>query len=150
MFLTVHGAIGIIIGQRITSPWLAFILGFIFHYIFDIIPHGDTKFPKRYYNVIYASLAGIIDLIVLAIFMIFIGTKVEILKINILLAITGSLVPDILQAVYFISRQKILGSLKKIHDFFHSLISKKIELGFITGIIFQILLLILLTFIILI
>ncbi len=148
MFLTVHGAIGIIIGQRISNPWLAFIAGFILHYIFDIIPHGDTKVPKQYYNIVYASLAGIIDLIIFAIFLIFISSKVEILKLNIILAIIGSLLPDILQAFYFISRQKLFKSFQNVHDYFHGLISNRFEFNFFTGLFLQIIFFIILIIII--
>ncbi len=148
MFLTVHGTIGIIIGQRISNPLLAFIAGFVLHYIFDIIPHGDTKVPRQYYNIVYASLAGIIDLIIFAVFIIFISQKIEIFKLNIICAIIGSMLPDILQAFYFMSRQKLFKSAQKVHDYFHGLISKKFEFNFFTGLILQIIFFIILIIII--
>ncbi|HDQ22912.1 MAG TPA: hypothetical protein ENN28_02955 [Candidatus Uhrbacteria bacterium] len=145
MFLTVHGTIGILIGQKITSPWLAFILGFVFHYIFDMIPHGDTKAPKKYYNIVYACLAGIFDLLLLAFLIIFISSQTDIFKISVLFAISGSLLPDILQALYFISREKMFKFSKKTHDYFHNLISQNFELSFAAGLIFQLIIVIILT-----
>ena len=56
MFLTVHSAVGLVIPHYVKNPFLAFFAGFILHYVFDIIPHGDTKIPKKYHNLIHIAL----------------------------------------------------------------------------------------------
>jgi hypothetical protein len=151
MFLTVHTPLGIIIGQAVTNPLLAFLLGIVSHYLFDIIPHGDTNVPKKYLNPIHITLAGLIDLVVLAIYVIFLlSLNVEILSLNILLAVLGSWLPDILQAFYFKFQGKTLGRLQDFHNFFHDLISNKYQFQLIHGLIFQIIVLVFLTIIIII
>jgi len=44
LFLTTHATLGLVIARFIPNPWLAFGLGFICHYLADIIPHD--KFIK--------------------------------------------------------------------------------------------------------
>jgi len=149
MFLTVHAASGIVIGQYLQNPLLAFITGLIFHYIFDIIPHGDTRVLEKYKNPIHIALAGIIDLIVLLIFLIILlGLKVDLLNFSIISATFGAMLPDILQAFYYIYRGKIFTKTQYIHNLFHDMISKKHDMTLIPGLIFQFIILILLTLII--
>lgn len=149
MFLTVHAATGIIIGQYVPNPLFAFIIGFVSHYIFDIIPHGDSKAPEKYKNPIHIAFAGIIDLVVLSLFLIFLFfNQVELLRLNILLAVLGSMLPDILQAFYFVYRKKIFKKLQIFHNFWHDLISHKYAFPLWLGLSFQLLLLIIFTIII--
>lgn len=147
MFLTVHGAVGVIIGQNISNPLLAFLLGLLSHYIFDIIPHGDTKVAKKYKNPIYIGLAAIIDFTLLISWFIFIFSQVQITLV-ILIALLAAILPDLLQALYYISREKICISCQKMHVFFHNAISNHFELNFYLGIIFQLIILMVLSLII--
>ena len=139
MFLTVHSAAGLALAQYIKNPLLAFITGFISHYIFDIIPHGDTNAPKKYYNIIYLTTIGIFDLAVTSsFFLLLMLFRNKLLTLAEICAIVGSLMPDGLQVLYFIfPRQKHLLKIQKIHKFFHDLISKKLEFSLPVGIIFQ-------------
>jgi len=149
MFLTVHGAIGIIIGQHIKSPVLAFLAGFISHYLSDIIPHGDTNAPEKWKNPIHIATAAFIDSIILLVFLLYLGTKVNILNLATVSAFFGSLLPDFLQGFYFLSNKKIFRRHQSFHNFFHFLIAEKFEWKFNQGIIFQLIIfIILITFII--
>jgi len=149
MFLTVHSAIGIAIGQNISNPLFAFISGFILHYIFDIIPHGDTNVSPKYKNPIHIATAGIIDLIILAIYFIFLlFSQVHLLTISIIAAVIGSIIPDILQAFYYAISRKLFYRWQKFHTLIHDAISQKYELNFFLGLIFQIIILIIFTLII--
>jgi hypothetical protein len=139
MFLTVHSATGLLIGQYVKNPLLAFLGGFISHYIFDIIPHGDTQVPKQYQNLVYITLAGIIDLAAmisyLLIFMLFTN---HLLSLSQIFAILGCLLPDCLQFIYYLyPRQKTIRKIQSIHNLFHELITKKFEFSLTTGLIFQ-------------
>jgi hypothetical protein len=146
MFLTVHTPLGIIIGQGVASPILAFVVGLISHYLFDLIPHGDTKVPQKYLNSIHIAFAGLVDLFFVAIYIIILFfLNVEFLKISIIFAILGSWFPDILQAFYFKFQGKILGKLQDFHNFFHNLISIKYQFKLIHGLIWQFIILIILT-----
>lgn len=142
MFLTVHSAVGLTIGQYVKNPLLAFLAGLGFHYIFDIIPHGDTQISKKYYNVVYITLAGLFDLALtisfLLLFMIMTG---QLLTWAQILAIVGSLLPDALQFLYFLYPQNpTLKFCQKIHHYFHSLIAKNFELSLRAGMSLQLLL----------
>jgi hypothetical protein len=149
MFLTVHGAIGIIIGQRISNPLLAFVVGFISHYIFDIIPHGDTRAPEKWKNIIHTAFAALIDLIILIIFILWLGIKVDILNLNTALAFFGSIIPDFLQGFYFLTNKKKFVRFQEVHNFFHFLLTKNSDFNLLTGMILQtIFFILLITFII--
>jgi len=137
MFLTVHGAIGIIIGQHIKNPFAAFIAGFISHYLFDIIPHGDTNAPAKWKNPIHLALAALLDLFILISFILVLGIKSQILNLSTASALLGALLPDFLQGFYFLSNKKLFKLHQKFHNFFHFLIIKKFEFNFYTGIILQ-------------
>jgi len=138
MFLTVHGALGILIGRSVKNPILAFGLGFISHYLFDIIPHGDTKAPQKWKNPIHMALAALIDLTILTVSLIWLGTKINILTPSIALACLGALLPDFLQGFYFLSNRKLFKKWQKYHDCFHLLISKNWEWNFFLGLALQI------------
>lgn len=149
MFLTVHSAVGVIIGQNISHPLLAFVTGFILHYIFDMIPHGDSFLSQKYKGTKYLILAGLIDLLVLTILLFgLFYLKPNLLNFNVIFAIAGSMFPDVLQAFYYISNKRLFFRWQKLHDFLHNLVSKKHEINFYLGILIQIFILIILTYII--
>jgi hypothetical protein len=144
MFLTVHGAIGIIIGQNVQNPFLAFIIGLVSHYLLDLIPHGDTKAPTKWKNPIHVGFAALIDIFILIIFLLWLGTKVQIINLNTACAFLGAVLPDFLQGFYFISNKKIFKKHQAFHNFFHFLIAEKFEWKFYQGLIFQIIIFIIL------
>ena len=149
MFLTVHVASGVIIGQYIANPLLAFIIGFILHYITDIIPHGDTSVAKKYKNPIHIATAALVDLIILLIVIVFLFlNQINLFKPSIMAGMLGAMLPDILQGFYYIYRGKVFKRLQNIHNLFHDAISKKYEMNFILGLIFQFIILIILIIII--
>ncbi|MCX6744444.1 MAG: hypothetical protein NTX82_02880 [Candidatus Parcubacteria bacterium] len=142
MFLTVHSAVGLTIANYIKNPLLAFFVGFILHYVFDIIPHGDTQIPKKYHNIVYITLAGFLDLAVLTSFLLILMLgQAKFLTWTQIAAISGSVIPDLIQFIYFLHpRQKHLLRIQKVHDFFHGLITNKKNFGLIPGLILQIIL----------
>ncbi|MFA5188635.1 MAG: hypothetical protein WC460_04710 [Patescibacteria group bacterium] len=149
MFLTVHGAIGIIIGQRIQNPIFAFFLGLIAHYIFDAIPHGDSRTPQNWKGMMFLISAAAIDILTLGSLLLIFYQRIEFLKPSVYWAFFGSLLPDFFQAIYLTSNKKFLKLHQKLHNFFHFLIAKKYEWKFTTGLILQIIFfIILLTFIV--
>jgi len=140
MFLTVHGTIGLIIGTYSQNPILAFFLGLISHYCCDIIPHGDTRAPKKYNNLIYWALAGIIDIGILCLVLLslYLFHKINIFNPNLSAAFLGSVLPDFLLLGYFISNKKVFKLPFKLHYYLHGLISKYYEWPFWLGLTFQI------------
>ena len=149
MFLTTHSAIGIAIATKVANPWLAFAFAFIAHYILDIIPHGDEPIFKtetkkqRYKKIIYAL---IIDLIIVAIYIFFIMTKIPLNPVIIFAAVLGSILPDILWGLYDITQIKIFRPFTQIHNYFHNPLKKILPLK--VGIIIQIILTIVVTLLI--
>ena len=146
MFLTVHSTIGIAIATKAASPWLAFIFSFFAHYILDAIPHGDESIFKnhtakqKYQNIIKFL---IIDLVIMAIYIFFIMTKVPLNPVIIFAAVLGSILPDILWGLYDVTHLKILKPFMSIHNLFHNPL--KIELPLKVGLILQIAIIIVIT-----
>ena len=144
MFLTTHSAIGMITTTQTASPWLVFLLSFLLHYIADTIPHGDEKIfdknvtKKKYYQKIIFAL--IVDIIILAIYSFIIITKTNINPALLLIAIIGSILPDVIWGVYRIKKIKILKPLVRLHDLFHNPLNIKLPLWL--GITIQIIILI--------
>jgi hypothetical protein len=148
MFLTVHAASGLVIGRFVKNPILAFLVAFIVHFLFDIIPHGDTKVDPKYKNPIHIATAGLIDVLVLIcylFFMVFNGVKFW--QLNMICSFIGSILPDVLQALYYLYRKKWLKVCKNIHDSIHNFISAKYESNFPIGLIIQLIILIILSLI---
>jgi hypothetical protein len=144
MFLTVHGAVGLAASQYFANPLLAFLVGFILHYVFDIIPHGDTRVSKKYWNPIHITLAGLIDISILfSLILLYIWHKGQLLPSNQIMAILGSILPDLIQFLYFFCpKNKLMTKINNFHEFFHGIISKKFEFNLYWGLIFQLLILI--------
>ncbi len=155
MFLTVHATLGLIIGEQIGNIWLAYILGFISHFLLDLIPHGDKPviFNPANERMELTLKAGVIDAFVMTItlFLLWQNNLID----NPLLAFVGALgaiSPDLIVGVsLFLSHpwsKKFLPSppnwLVKFHNF-HKItqrIIRKIEYPMLPGLIFQYLLLI--------
>lgn len=113
MFLTVHAASAIIIGQIAPNPALALLGGLLAHFALDAIPHGDQdlieekkdKFNFTTKEIKKLRLIGIIDTIVmlgLLATLILMGKAP--LTPNIVASIFGALLPDFLNAVFVFTR----------------------------------------------
>ncbi len=149
MFLTVHGAIGVIIGQQVNNPVLALIVGLISHYLFDLIPHGDTNAPKKWDNLIHLAFIALIDIFIMTLMLLWLGFKIDLGNLSVCAGFLGAVIPDFLQGIYFLSGKKYFILHQKFHNFFHYLIADKYEWNFFTGIILQVIfLIIILTYII--
>ncbi|MCX6740612.1 MAG: hypothetical protein NTZ49_05290 [Candidatus Parcubacteria bacterium] len=146
MFLTVHSSVGLVVSRGVTNPLWAFFIGFIFHYIFDIIPHGDTKVSAKFYQIKYIITAGIIDLSVLSILLIsLIIIRAKTFTLVEISAILGSVIPDVMQLFYFIfPKNKLLGKIQMLHTYPHNLISKRFDFPIVWGLLMQIFTLIIL------
>ena len=143
MFLTIHCTVGAIAGKYANNILLAFLSGFILHFIFDAIPHGDEKLlddhnhPRKKELILVASIA-MLDGIV---FLLTIGALWYFGKMPadwaVLSGVVGGAVPDLNSGFYLLTKSKIFKPLFDFHFKIHTLI-KKIELTLIQGIIFQI------------
>ena len=126
MYLTVHALTGALIGKQIVSPLLAFGLGFLSHFVLDVIPHSEaelwdkdkTKFPnkthlKRILGVILIDAT--ILAISLTIILVILYRKGEIINsFAVISGIFGSLLPDFLTGIFLLSKGRFF---KKFTDF---------------------------------
>src|SRR3989338_3897955 len=149
MFLTVHATSGIIIGQYFTNPIVAFIMGYLSHFVLDIIPHGDDKlfihylWPKRLKALITTAAIDSVLAIVWLI-LIFVHTD-TIYSTAILTAIIGTVLPDFLLGLYQVKKIKVIKWNYDLSILAHSFLKEKrpsIFWGFFIQIIFFIALII--------
>ncbi len=148
MFITTHALLGALIGEQVAShPALAFGLGLISHFLADIIPHGDSNLYKGYVSgskvkraVAYVTVDALVAMLfVLGLF----NTGFNEHRLAISLGILGSVLPDLLVAVYQLFHVERLRWFNKFHFFFHNLITSKkgdIPLGW--GIVMQLIVLV--------
>jgi len=116
MTLTAHTAVGIFIGKYASNPFLAFLFGFLSHFILDAIPHIDEGiFIQKY--LYYAAFIDIF-LSIIFIFCFFRFTRsTHSLKIG--WAILGSALPDILTFFYYGLNLKFLKGFYNLHQIIH-------------------------------
>ena len=150
MFLTVHSSIGIIIGQHTQSAWLAFILGFIIHFIVDIIPHGDGSLVengqiKTEKEVELVAKIGLVDSIVMTCLILFlVNQNIISLTWPIFFGIIGSICPDFITGFYLLFKYKWLKWYVDFHLNLHYIFKKydvSLKVGLITQSLFLIIIL---------
>lgn len=150
MFLTIHAASGILIGENVNSPVLSFVLSFLVHFIIDVIPHGDREIAelamveslpesetmksfKRFVK-ISAIDFGLMFLLVLAGY----GAGIFRNPLSVAFGIAGAITPDLITASYYvISKNYLLKVIEKVHNFFHYDLIKK-DFSLKTGLVIQI------------
>ncbi|MFA6214990.1 MAG: hypothetical protein WC768_00300 [Patescibacteria group bacterium] len=144
MFLTVHAAAGVLIGQATDNVWLAFIFSLASHILIDIIPHGDTDLIKDSSNITkpeierlkkIAALDGLVMLLILAL-LYFYGFIHPVWPV--LAGISGGLLPDFLTGVYLLTKARWLEKIVAFHPHRLHLILDKFRVSFFAGIIIQI------------
>ena len=153
MFLTVHAATGVIIGQTTNSLPFAFIFGFIFHFLMDMIPHGDksllrlTKDRKSKIKLM-AGIASV-DAVIMGLFLVFIFNRgLGLNYLPIAFGVAGSILPDFFHGLAELlnGRVKILQKFHKLHYHLHYFpLFENFDPNIKTGIIMQIIILAFLT-----
>lgn len=129
MFLTVHATTGVLIGQQTGNIWLAFLAGFISHFILDIIPHGDQGLIKNRHEITNDELKlirvlGIADTIcMLALMTTIYYIGLIITPLPVLFAVAGSILPDYINACYIFFKVKWLQWYFEIHYKLHFILN---------------------------
>lgn len=157
MFLTVHAAAGILIGQQIHNPIIAFLVGLLSHFIVDMVPHGDEELKtwlkhgnskKRIRNVILMDFT-----LALTISIFFINQITVSHVYSMITAIIGSTIPDFLYLVWHPWKifkkpsKKIFVRFTKLHSNIQEIFKKNVSFKY--ALAFQLLALVLLFFLIL-
>ena len=125
MFLTIHAASGIYLGSQIINPWLAFLIGFISHWLLDFIPHGDEKIIDRTkyteqqlkWKLFYGASIDTLGIIIL--FYSLTSLNVIILTPGVLWGMLGAVAPDYLWGLHKVTHIRVLKPIHKIHNWFH-------------------------------
>jgi len=127
MLITVHGAVGALIGENVNSTLWAFVLSFVIHFAMDMIPHGD-KYQVAYFKK-EKKLNKIVNLVIVDaclgfIFLTFYMSNVKATGLNmapIIAGIIGGILPDFLVAIYNLQK-KYFFRLNYVHHRIHQLI----------------------------
>lgn len=123
MFLTVHTIAGAAIANFAPNIFLAFIGGFLSHFLLDMIPHGDEKLniPKDKKEQIFRLIKfTALDLVI--VFLLFATLLRPLLLAKPLIIITGvfaSMLPDFLMAIHILMPSVFTRAYSKIHTFNH-------------------------------
>lgn len=130
MTLTTHATLGAVIGRLVGNPVLAFVFGFISHFLIDIIPHGDTgisdnfRIHKRKQKRAVAYVA--VDAFVALAFVLLIANTRDIDSVRTFSwGIIGGVLPDFLVGVYEITKTPLLRWFNTMHFFFHDFVVKR-------------------------
>jgi hypothetical protein len=123
MFMVSHAAVGALIGAAVPNSYAAFSLGFLSHFVLDMIPHGDELMLENYKSgkkskarraMAYVTMDAII-------------TAYAIMAIlsSAPTSIVGAILPDLLVGIYEITKVKWLrGYVAFHHRNHHRLIGK--------------------------
>ena len=151
MFLVTHAAIGAIIGEKTGNPVLAVLVGFAFHFISDMIPHGDSQVYAEFKKgkaVRQAIAYVMVDAVAAIMFVLLLFNFRDFLHpASVSAGIAGSLLPDLLVGLceFKSLKSRWLAKFHGIHFYFHNMItSRKRDLSFRAGFAMQLILLALL------
>lgn len=127
MFLSVHSIVALTSIKYIHNPLLLFVVNFVLHYILDAIPHGDGDDIEKGFkskNLNYLTLSCL-DFI----FVIFVSFNFyQIYKpslYNIVWAVGGAILPDILWGIYYVTKFKIFKWADDLNLWAHQIIKYK-------------------------
>lgn len=144
MFLSVHTAVGILIGKQIPNPFISFLAGFLSHFVVDVVPHGDDELNiwlengnrrTKIRNIVGLDIALSASLLSAAV------SKADNRAIPSILAATfGSIVPDLVWwpwKIFEISKNRTIYKFVKFHHYCQKRIRNDIPFKY--GFAFQVL-----------
>jgi len=113
MYLTVHATAGLALAKYIPNPILAFVAAVLSHLVLDAIPHGDeyltdNRLPLLFRRRRFLGAAILDSMIMLGFVLLYIYTTPLLPGLTVGAALVGALLPDALQGLHFISREKWL------------------------------------------
>ncbi len=126
MLLATHAITGAIVGRASPDPVVAFVIGFISHFLLDMIPHGDAGLNKDYRNnqKIRRAVAYVTMDAVLTVYLILGIRQAHQFDdgANVSAGIAGGLLPDFLIGLYYVLKPQWLEKFHDLHFFFHNFI----------------------------
>jgi hypothetical protein len=144
---------GVLIGQNVPTPGLAFSLGVASHFLLDLIPHGDSQLYKNYKDgqsvsrsVLYAATDSIISVGVLIYLL---ETAPYASRATIVAGVIGAVIPDFLVALGEGIKLKTLQRFQKLHIRIHDAIANRAgNIPLRAGVSMQIIILLLMLFLV--
>ena len=143
MFITTHAALGALIAEQMPNhPYLAFGFAIASHFLSDIIPHGDSNLYKGYVSgskvrraLAYVTIDGVVSIL----FVLFLFNSQQFQnRFTMTMGILGGVLPDLLVAVYEVTKVRGLRWFHRVHFYFHNLVSHRIgDLSFPSGFAMQ-------------
>ncbi len=124
MTLTTHATLGAVIGHATGNPLLAFIFGFLSHFLIDMVPHGDTGMSdnfrvhkrRRKRAVAYVMVDAVIALF----FVLLLANTRDIESMRTFSwGIVGGVLPDLLVGMYDLTKSPLLRWFNRLHFYFH-------------------------------
>lgn len=123
MSLSGHTAIGALLGFSIGNPYLGFALGFVSHFLVDLIPHGDHELARELRihkkKKVPLTLLTVDALLALFLILIFLSMQGYPSRPALLAAIAGSILPDVIVGVHDLTRWRRLCWFANLHFKFH-------------------------------
>jgi len=127
MTVTTHAAIGTVIGFHVGNPILGFILGFLVHFVCDMIPHGDSKLADDFKTrksmkapITYGTLDFFFTVVVM---LTAFNIKGDVETLPLFAAIVGSVLPDAMIGVYEFSKKRLFKRFHDLHFYYHNMVS---------------------------
>jgi hypothetical protein len=126
MLFAAHSIIGGVVGSELENPFLAFLAGFVLHFLLDTIPHYDTtdggKFTRR--QIVLILVDAIVGLSIIFFY-------IKPAALSFWYGALGGITPDLLDLTPFWSkafRKTFFG--KNFHRFHDVIQSYKVSLFF--------------------
>ena len=130
MTLTTHATLGAVIGHATGNPFLAFVFGFISHFLIDMIPHGDTgladNFRVHKHHRKQTVAYVMVDAVFALFFVLLLANTRDIISMRTFSwGIVGGVLPDLLVGLYDLTKSPLLRWFNRIHFFFHDFFVKR-------------------------
>lgn len=126
MFLVVHASAGAVLGSYIGVPAPAAALGFLSHFLLDIIPHGDETLGKQFIDAKrhgWLAVLAVLDAVA-ALSLVSLVTLSGVLPnpTAAFAGAVGAMIPDILSGFTIVSKDKFLPDFDRLHERNHRLL----------------------------
>ena len=130
MTLTTHATLGAVLAKAAGNPLMAFVFGFISHFLVDMIPHGDSgisdnfRVHKRRRKQAVAYVA--VDAVIAVIFVLILANTRDISSMRTFTwGIIGGVLPDLIVGIYELTKAPFLKWFNTMHFFFHDYFLKR-------------------------
>lgn len=121
---------GVLIGQNVPTPGLAFSLGVASHFMLDLVPHGDSQLYKNYKDgqAVKKSLAYVaVDSVVsIGVLIFLLETAPYASRATMVAGVIGAIIPDVLVAIGEGMKTRPLLWFQRLHIRIHDAIASRI------------------------